>query len=145
MRELIIGTLVPLLVPVLSTGLLWLLAEASRWLSAKGKASKAAAVVSSSYELVRAVVEHVERHIRPEVVKALEDGQLTQVEADALKAKALELAKEAIGQQGLAKLRGLFGDKVDLVLSGWIEKALRETRVEQRLAMPPLMRVGPNP
>lgn len=131
MRQVIFETVLPALLPFLSAALLWLLKQGGSWLAAKAQQSRALNVAASGYELVRAIVEHVERHMRDEVQKALADGQLSKQEADELKAMAMRLAKEAFGTVGLVKLRQVFGNGVDLVLSGWIERAVREAKAPQ--------------
>lgn len=136
MREFILHTFLPACIPLISAGLLWLTARLSQWFHAKAQTSKAFAVAASTYELVRAVVEHVERHLRPELQKRLADGHLTSQEADELKALAMKLTKEALGEHGVAKLQAVFGGGVDLLLSGWIERANREREAAGALLSP---------
>lgn len=124
--DTVLPVLIPLLLPLFSAGFLWATAKAGSFFAAKAKESKAFAVTASTYELVRATVEHVERHLRPQLADALKDGQLSKAEADKLKSDALRLLKEALGQQGLLKLKAVFGDGVELLLSGWIERANKE-------------------
>lgn len=100
------------------------------YLRGRAKESTAWAVVNSLWVLMQTAVAHAERELRPEIAKALADGKLTKEEAQALKAKTLELFKGMAGDRiaELAKLLRLTDSGVGVFLSGLLERAVTFTK-----------------
>lgn len=101
------------------------------WLAQKAVQSKRWAAVAALSETVQSLVAHVEVHLRPSVRAALADGNLSKDEAVALKAKALQLLKDAALPATLDAARKallLTAPGLEVYLSGLIERALSTQR-----------------
>lgn len=123
----LLGSLYTGLVSLVGVALTAAMAFLTNLLAQKAKASKVAAFAFTVWEKAQSVVAYVDVHIRPTVDKDLADGALTAEEKAELKAEAMKLLKEALGEAGLTKLSsllGLFGGAADVFLSGLIERAL---------------------
>jgi hypothetical protein len=134
-----LGTVYTLVASLVGLGVLAAMALLAKWLGEKAKDSKAARVALNVWELAQAVVAHVEVHIRPTIREVLADGKLTADEGKRVKAEALKLLREALGEHGLKELKGalgLFGPQVEVYLSGVIERALGIQRAVGTLPPP---------
>lgn len=138
------GAVITAVVLALTGGLVTLMAMAALWLRQKAKDSKTGQVLVRAWELAQSVVAHVEVHMRPQFRAAFADGKLTAEERTKLKAEALRLMKEGLGDHGMNALRGalgIFGPSVEVFLSGLIERALG---VQRRAGtLPPPVSGGP--
>lgn len=115
------------------------------WLKEKAKSSNTASVFLWVAELARNVVAHVNGGLRADLEAAASDGTITPEEAKMLKAKALELLKQAGGEELISKLKlaGVVGPAVETFLSGVLERALDLHQVTEALAVPPVAAVAP--
>jgi hypothetical protein len=103
------------------------------WLWQRAQTSKAARFGWEMWELAQAVVAHVEAKVRPGMRAALADGKLTLEERKAIQAEAMKALKEALGEQGLTKLKKmltLVGGSAEVYLSGLLERAFRAFKAE---------------
>lgn len=132
------GSLWPVVVGVVSAGLLALLGALTVFFARKASESKAWAAYNRAWLVVQAVAAHVESVERPAVQAALADGTLTPAEVSQLKAIALREARVALADQlgPLAKALKLADGALDVFLSGLIEKALTLIRGEVLPAAP---------
>ena len=77
-------------------------------------------------DTVAAIVQYVETNVRPAYARVAADGKLTPEEAEDLRAEALRLLKEALGQQGpelAEQLLGIAKPMFDAWLAALLEKA----------------------
>jgi hypothetical protein len=116
-------------------------ARLSSYLSSHASANVAFGAASRAYELAKSIVAHVDAKVRPQLVKALDDGALSPEERVALQNAAMAALKEALGgPDGLADLKkalGLEGDSaLDTYLSGLLERALAAFRGAQAAGDP---------
>lgn len=122
-----LGTVYVILAGLLGTGLLGLMAFGGAWLAQQAKSSRTYAVVSKAFEVAQSIVSHVDATLRPQLQSALQDGQITPLEAAKLKGEALRLFREALGEAGLKQLGralGLAPAAVETHMSGVLERAL---------------------
>lgn len=129
--EMFLQYVVPILVSLVVSGVLWLLFQGGKLLAVRAKESKFFAVAAQVAHLAEIVVAEVDAVVRPKLVAALADGKVTQAEAEELKKVALAKLKELLAQRGMKELKGVIGifmPSVDTYLSGAIEKAVASKR-----------------
>jgi hypothetical protein len=134
-----VGTLLQVAYTLAALGIAAAAALATRWLVAKAAESAAARAMLTAWELAQSVVAHVEVHLRPTLQGALKDGKLTAAEKITIKAEAVKLLKDALGDKGLAALQKVLGNwapGVETYLSGLIERALGVQRAAGTLPPP---------
>lgn len=119
------------ILPVLSTftvGVLtWLSVQGGRMLRARASESKMAAVAAKVLHFGEVVVHDLEVTLKPQLLIAVADGELTPVEIAQLRAVALERFKALLKQEGLNELQSVLGigaGMVDTYLQGVLEKAV---------------------
>lgn len=117
--------------PVILTGLGGLLALGMKWgvawVKTRAQTSTAFRLIAEVASSAEAVVLHVEAELKPKMLSALADGQLTAEEGAALKTEAMRLLKESIQAKGagfMGQLVRFVGGNLDVWLSGQVEGAL---------------------
>lgn len=122
--------------PLVLTALMGLIAAAlvalTKKLNAEASHSKLATLGLRVTSLVDAVVRDVEATVRPLIVAAGADGNLTADEGKAIKDAALRRVKSSLGEHGLKELSAAFGD-VGHFLSGLIEASVTRMRTEEAM------------
>ena len=123
------------ILPELLTGLSALLGLALHRLGAKLAAdaatSKIAAVGSKLELFVESVVTDLEATVKPRLLEAAADGEISIEEGIALKALCIERVKVLLSEKGLSELTavlGVAGPAIDSLLSGLIEKMLNSVQ-----------------
>jgi hypothetical protein len=131
-------TAVVLALPAILTALTALLVAALRAaqkkLEAEAGASKLAQVADRATMLAETIVRELEATLRPQLAKDAEDGQLTDEEAQQLKAEAMKQLRASLGEHGLAELEAtlkLAGGSIGNFLAGLIEKVVSGMKLEQ--------------
>lgn len=112
------------LLGILSPLLVTLVAMAVKYLNEKGKDNKVLAALGIGTEIVHTFVAKAEVELRPQLQAALADGRLSDVEAQQLKAKVMEILKRDIPGPVMATLGNALGPALDGWLSGKVEQAV---------------------
>lgn len=133
------GAMLTLLYTLVAAALLGLIGLLAYWSSLKAKDSKLWGLFNIAFLKAQAVVAHVEADIRPDVQRALADGQLSKEEAAILKARAIELFRSAAGDdlEQLRKELNLGQSTLSVFVSGLIERAVAAIKSSARPAGPP--------
>lgn len=139
----VMGWLLAQLFPLLATALMALLTSVllpalQRYLQAKASAEgataaqKAMAAVALKVEhFAELVVADLNATLKPLILEAAKDGNVSPEEWAKLKATAMERVKVLLGQEGLASLTGILGigaSAAETYLSGAIEKAVEAAK-----------------
>ncbi len=148
LKSTLLGAFVQYVVPTLFTAIGSLLVAGlgilTMWLSKKAKADGQASAVKlflgvaeQVSQTASNVVAHIEAELKPDMVKAVADGVVTDEEATALKAKGMELLKASISTEAMAVLKANLGAGVDGFLSGLLERALTGLKTSLAVAEAP--------
>jgi hypothetical protein len=129
--DAVLGLFVAKVLPILFTGLAGaltlLFAKLSQKAGAQAKESKLYAFGTRLAHFAEVVVHDLEVTLKPQLLKATEDGTLSAVEIGQLRATALERLKALLKQEGLDELQSVLGigsSMVDTYLNGVLEKAV---------------------
>lgn len=124
--------------PILATGIAALAAFALKslvsFLEAKAQSSKIAAAGVKIAHFAEIVVADLEATVKPQLAGMVADGHITDEEKKTLKDLAMSRLKQLLSEHGLDSLSGVLGiatSKVQLYLSGVIEKALNTVKAEE--------------
>lgn len=127
MKELFMQYLLPPILTALGVGAAWVLTQLGLWISAKWGESKLAQATMRVTHFASVIVADIEATVRPEIQKALADGELSAEEGKRLKETAMARLKEMLAKEGLAELKGVvgvFAPTLESYLSGVIERAV---------------------
>lgn len=115
-------------VPFLSVALFalvaWLLVKLRAWLHEKEQTSLAARYASQVADYASSVVAELNATLRPQLVAALADGKLTDVEKAALKQAGLAALAKGLPLPITAWIASTFGEGAPTWLGGHLERAV---------------------
>lgn len=101
--------------------------------------------LNAAAQVIRAAVARVQVELRPQLEQATADGRLGPEEKRELKTRAMELAREALGAEGLRQLQELLGVTLAGVttwISGQVEEAVATSPVVRGAAPQPSPAAG---
>lgn len=127
LMEMVVKYLAPPLLSALGSLLVWVFWKLGQKLDAQASMSKLSAVGARISHLAESVAHELEATLKPELLKATEDGKLTTDEITKLRETALARLRQMIGEKGLGEVVGVLGivlPSVNTYLSGVIEKAV---------------------
>lgn len=128
-----LNTLVPMLLPLVLTGLLgataWVAVHLGTYLRAKGQSSKAFAALAVLNDLVMSTVQDIENNEKTELLSISAGSALTPTEGARLKRIAMDRLKADLGAHGIETLQRVVSavlgtSNIESFLSGKIEQAV---------------------
>jgi hypothetical protein len=123
----VLGWILVIVVPLVVAALIYLIAQLSLWAGAKAKGSKYENFVAIFASKANAVVAYVITQMKPEILDAVKDGQVTAEERKTLLEHCMARFKAALGDQGLdtaAKVFQTFGPGLEQILGGFLSHAI---------------------
>ncbi len=136
--------LIQTVLPILATGLTglvgWGIKLGMDWLKAQTSSTQLQLVTDRVEHLAQAVVADLEVTLAAQVREAAADGRITGVEAEKLRAVALERMRGVLAEQGMQEVQGVLGlgtAAVDTYLRGILERAVSNLPMAKR-PLPPL-------
>lgn len=128
LAKMLVANLLPVVITVLTPLLMAALAYLTGYLRNKSAESNAAKVSLLFAEAASSIVAELNATLKPKLLKALEDGVLTETEKAQLKAAALEALKTKLPASLIGSAQGLFGGFVDSWLAGLVERAVESQK-----------------
>lgn len=138
--ELFIEHVLPVLFTALAGVLTWACSQLAMKLKAQAEGSKLAAVAAKFAHFGEVVVADLETTLKPAMLEASADGQITPEEGKKLRAMAVERIKLMATEQGLTELSKVMGMSdawIDTYLAGVVEKAVSTVAVGKEVVPAP--------
>lgn len=130
--QYVVAPAIALLAPLLLAAL----AKLVTYLHSKEKESKLAMIGGVVADAAQSVVAELNATLKPQLLKALEDGKLTDVEKAQLKEAALTALKTKLPAATMAGASAIFGPLVDQWLGGMVERAVTAQKPPEAPAVP---------
>lgn len=130
--QYVVAPAIALLAPLLLAAL----AKLVTYLHSKEKESKLAMIGGVVADAAQSVVAELNATLKPQLLKALEDGKLTDVEKAQLKEAALTALKTKLPAATMAGASAIFGPLVDQWLGGMVERAVTAQKPPETPAGP---------
>lgn len=130
--QYVVAPLIALLAPLLVAAL----AKLVTYLHSKEKESKLAMIGGVVADAAQSVVAELNATLKPQLLKALEDGKLTDVEKAQLKEAALTALKTKLPAATMAGATAIFGPLVDQWMGGMVERAVTAQKQPEVPAVP---------
>ena len=134
MALLVLAIAAPILLTLLTRGGLKALGAVKDKVAAETKVGLAQDAIFRLIHIAEAVVADIETTIKPAVVEALADKELSKEEGEKLKKLALGRIKTILTEQGkqeLLDLLGIASGAFDMYLGGVVEKAVVKVKAEE--------------
>jgi len=130
-KSLILSQLAELLLPVLIAALSWGAVQAAVWLKAKTKSAYLCGMIDRINDAVMTAVKAAEQVTVAALREASADGEITEEEKAAIKAKVLAEVKSHLGAKGLTeigKILGISDGALSALLGSKIEAAVLDLK-----------------
>jgi hypothetical protein len=123
--------IVEILSPIFLALISYLVVIATRWLQAKTDDAYLKGVLDLINVAVLESVKELNQTTVANIKKASEDGTITEVEAAAIKQKAIDHVKGYLGLKGLRRARAVLGsDALDQLVRTKIEAVLHDLKID---------------
>jgi hypothetical protein len=131
------STILPAVLSAIAPAALWALKKAGDYFRAKADDTSTSAAARATFNaldqldvLAKSVVEHFNTEVKEKMARYMADGMLSPEEAADLKASAMVVLTANAGP-AMTLLKNTLGSLFELVVSGAIEKAVKEANREK--------------